>query len=142
MLYSRSTNGFYSKEIHGATVPHDAIEVKDDVYKSLLEGQSSGLRIVPGPDGLPTLSDPLPPPPPTSVTMRQARLALLLAGKLDDVDASLSRIENDVDRRSAQIEWEFAQTVDRGSPWVSNLATELGLSASDLDTLFITASTL
>lgn len=87
--------------------------------------------------------DPPPPPPiPTSVTMRQARLALLQLGLLDDVEAAIASIPDEVQRRAAQIEWEYASTVERDSQWVQNLAGALGLSDEQLDQLFQLAATL
>jgi hypothetical protein len=77
------------------------------------------------------------PEPVTSVTMRQARLALLGAGLLDTVNASVSSMTP-----ADQIEWQFASTVERNSPLVSNLAIGLGLTEEGLDQLFLTASTL
>lgn len=79
---------------------------------------------------------------PVSITMRQARLALLNAGLLDDVDAALAAIPDSALRRAAQIEWGYASTVNRSSPWVSNLASALGLSESQLDHLFVEAAKL
>lgn len=79
---------------------------------------------------------------PRTVTMRQGRLALLAAGLLDQVETALSAIPDETDRRMAQIEWEYAQTIDRNSTWVSNLADSLGLSDDQLDDLFTAASTI
>jgi len=79
---------------------------------------------------------------PNSVTMRQGRLALLNAGLLDSVEASLSSIEDPILRKAAQIEWEYALYIDRNSAWVNNLATALNLTIEQLDQLFIHASTL
>lgn len=45
MLYSRSTNGFYSPELHGTSIPADAVEISDDVYVQLLQAQELGKRI-------------------------------------------------------------------------------------------------
>ena len=79
------------------------------------------------------------PPPvvPASLTMRQARLALLDAGLLDAVQAGVSAMP-----QSAQIEWEFAATVDRASPLVSTLSAALGLDDAALDALFVSGATL
>lgn len=88
---------------------------------------------------------PPPPPPvviPQSVTMRQARLALLGAGLLDDVDAAIAAITDPAQRKAAQIEWEYAQTVDRNSPFTQQLAAGLGLTAEQLDALFTQAAAL
>lgn len=80
-----------------------------------------------------------PPPPmvPTSVTMRQARLALLAVDKLAQVNAAISAIPDATQRTAAEIEWEYAQTVDRASPFVQMLSTSLAL---DLDALFTLAA--
>jgi hypothetical protein len=80
---------------------------------------------------------PEPPPPaiPASVTMRQARLALHRAGLLTQVNSTITDPE-------AQIEWEYATTVERNSPLVQNLAAGLGLTEQQLDDLFTTAATL
>ncbi len=79
---------------------------------------------------------------PVSVTMRQGRLALLGAGLLDDVDAALAAIPDETMRRAAQIEWEYAQTIDRHSAWVDGLADALGLTGDQLDNLFVAAGQL
>ena len=83
-----------------------------------------------------------PTPIPQSVTMRQARLALLNVGLLDDVDAAIASIQDPVQRKAAQIEWEYATSVDRNSEFVQNLAAGLNLSDTDLDNLFTQASEL
>lgn len=78
---------------------------------------------------------------PSVVSMRQARLALLEAGLLDDVAAALGALPSP-QKEAAQINWEFAATVDRSSPLVATLAQALGLGAADLDQLFTTAAAL
>lgn len=79
---------------------------------------------------------------PASVTMRQGRLALLQYGLLDMVDNALNAIEDDFARKKAKIEWEYAQTIERDSAWVSNLAASLGLTEDQVDQLFLLADTL
>lgn len=78
--------------------------------------------------------DPTPPAPlvPNSITMRQARLALLNAGLLASVNAGIGAMPEAV-----QIEWEYAATVDRASPLVATLASALSLSSAALDLLFV-----
>lgn len=76
-------------------------------------------------------------PVPTSITMRQARLALLKAGLLDTVNAGVSSLG-----QAAQIEWEFATTVERSAPLVVALASVLGLDDAALDALFVTGAGL
>jgi hypothetical protein len=57
MFYSKSTNGFYSLEIHGESMPEDVLEITEEQYVALFDGQANGKKIVAGDDGLPTLSD-------------------------------------------------------------------------------------
>lgn len=79
---------------------------------------------------------------PTVVTMRQARLALLQAGLLSQVEAAIAAIEDAAQRQAVQIEWEYAAEVDMTHPWVQALATALGLTAAQLDALFTQAAML
>lgn len=78
---------------------------------------------------------------PTLVTMRQARLALLGAGMLSGVDGLIDAMPSP-QREAARIEWEYAATVERGSPLLDALAQSLSLDDSALDGLFTAASAL
>lgn len=78
---------------------------------------------------------------PTEVTMRQARLALLSIGKLDQVAPAIESLEG-TERDAARIEWEFSSTVVRSRPLVVMLGQALGLDEAALDQLFITAAGL
>ena len=83
------------------------------------------------------------PPPsvevPSSVSRRQGRQALLLAGLLDSVVATLDASEDPIERGLAKIEWEDAQEFRRDWPLVLMMGQRLGL---DLDALFIQAAAL
>lgn len=61
MFYSKSTGGFYTREIHGDNIPADAVEITEAEHAALLEGQSMGKVIVADESGRPILQD-LPPP--------------------------------------------------------------------------------
>lgn len=78
---------------------------------------------------------------PKEVTMRQARLALLGAGKLVAVNAAIAAMPG-APGEAARIEWEFSSTVKRQSVLIAQLAGGLGLTTSDLDDLFALANTL
>ena len=78
---------------------------------------------------------------PQVVTMRQARLALLGVGKLDDVAAAIAGLPSP-QKEAAQIEWEYSAEVKRDSALVTQLAPALGLDAAALDALFTQAATL
>jgi hypothetical protein len=75
------------------------------------------------------------PDPVTRVTMRQARLALLEAELLDDVDAAVTQAP-----RAVQIEWEYATTVDRASPLVAAIGAGLSLDDAAIAALFEAAA--
>jgi hypothetical protein len=81
------------------------------------------------------------PPVPNSVTMRQARLALLGAGLLGQVSTAIASLSSP-HREQAEIEWEFSSDVYRDRPLVAMLGPQLGLTNEQLDQLFITAATL
>lgn len=74
---------------------------------------------------------------PTTVSMRQARLALLQSNLLNSVNTAINQ-GNEADK----ITWEYATEVNRNSPLVQNMAIALQLSSSDLDQLFTLASSL
>jgi hypothetical protein len=57
MFYSKSTNGFYDKAIHGDAIPTDAIEITNEQYDSLFKGQSEGKQITADENGNPVLID-------------------------------------------------------------------------------------
>ena len=87
---------------------------------------------------------PAPPPPPVvppSVTMRQARLALLGAGLLASVDAAIASLPSP-QKEAARIEWEYATEVQRSSGLVPMMVGALGLDDAALDALFIEAEGL
>jgi hypothetical protein len=83
---------------------------------------------------------PAPPLVPASVTMRQARLELLAADKLDDVEAAISSIPDVTARKAARIEWEYSNEVLRHNGFVSQIAPMLGLNEAALDAMFIQAA--
>ena len=74
---------------------------------------------------------------PQTVTMRQARLALLASGLLDDVTAAVAGAG-----QAAQIEWEYASDVGRNATLIQSLAGVMGLTDEQLDGLFVLAATL
>jgi hypothetical protein len=90
----------------------------------------------------PEPADPPPPPGiPQTVTMRQARLALLAAGKLAAVSTAIGKLPS-AEREAAQIEWEYSTEVHRQRPFVLALAPALGLDDAALDALFVAAAAL
>lgn len=74
---------------------------------------------------------------PATVTMRQARLALLQSGLLDAVEAAVTGAG-----KAAQIEWEYSGEVHRDKALVRALTPALGLTEEQLDDLFELAASL
>jgi hypothetical protein len=81
------------------------------------------------------------PPVPQSVTMRQARLALLQTGLLEQVNTAVASLPG-ATGEAARIEWEFSSTVERNRPLVQSLTGALNLTPTQLDDLFSLAATL
>jgi len=88
---------------------------------------------------------PAPAPPavivPQRITARQAQLALLDAGLLDDVEVTIEALPANV-RAQVRIEWGRATHVERGSTVTQMVATALGLTAAQVDDLFVAAAGL
>lgn len=74
---------------------------------------------------------------PKTVTMRQARLALLQSGLLDAVESAVTGAG-----KAAQIEWEYSSEVHRDKALVKALTPALGLTEEQLDDLFALAASL
>tara|TARA_R100001039_G_C1830066_1_gene94428 strand:- start:159 stop:662 length:504 start_codon:yes stop_codon:yes gene_type:complete len=78
---------------------------------------------------------------PHAITPRQARLALLHAGLLSQVDTAIASLESPA-KETAQIEWEYATSIERESEWINQLGSALGLDSAGIDDLFVEAASL
>ena len=78
---------------------------------------------------------------PQTVTMRQARIALLDAGLLEAVQASVATMPGTEGER-ARIDWEYAPEVRRDWPLISYMAGDLGLTDEQVDGLFVAAAAI
>lgn len=74
---------------------------------------------------------------PQSVSMRQACIQLELDGLLDDVELVVAGLP-----RTYQIEWQRASVVARDNSLVEIVRQQQGMTAEQIDTLFINASNL
>lgn len=99
------------------------------------------VEAIPLPEPLPEEPAPVVPSVPGSVTMRQARLALLQNGMLTQVNDAVAAMPG-AQGDAARIEWEFSSTVERHWPLVQALGAALGLTEAQLDDLFRLAATL
>jgi len=80
-----------------------------------------------------------PPAVPQSITRRQALLALLQAGLLDDVEAAVAEAD-----RAVQIEWQHASVFERSHPLLLGIAARLDppLTEEQVDDLFRAAAAI
>ena len=69
-----------------------------------------------------------------TITLRQARLYLLSIGLLDDLENIINQ------NRAYQIEWEYANNIERESPLVKILGQALNLDDTAIDNMFMEAS--
>ena len=129
---------------NGTFGPFESIEVGTDRYHC--DGTDLPFIVI-GQGEIAEWDGPLPTPPappvqvPEAVTMRQARLALLAAGLLPSVDAAIAALP-EPQKSAAKIEWEYSQEVQRHNGFVGVLAPVLGLTADQIDALFIAAGAL
>lgn len=79
---------------------------------------------------------------PQSITMRQCRLQLITMGLDDDVENAIEAITDPTQKKIVRTEWEYAATVERHNGWIGTLGGSLGLSAEQLDDMFVEASGL
>ena len=73
---------------------------------------------------------------PQTITPRQARLALLQATLLDEVEAMVAT------DKAMSIWWEYSLEIERNSDHIIHAGLALGLSEEQLDNLFIEGSKL
>ena len=118
-FYSATTGGYYASEIHGTNMPADALPISEADYDAIFNKPIGEIL----------------PPALTSVSPAQARLALLRAGLLDQVEAIVAAADV-----PTQIAWNNASVIERNSPTVAALAGALGLTDAQLDDLFTTAA--
>lgn len=77
-----------------------------------------------------------------AITPRQARLVLAKHSLLTGVADAIAAIEDEQQRQVAEIEWEYATTIERAAPWVNVLYGALGLTQEGVDELFREAALL
>lgn len=79
---------------------------------------------------------------PQEVTRRQARQALILAGKFDLVQPAINAIPDATQRALMQSEWDDSQVFLRQRPALISMGYAIGLNDAGLDKLFVDAAKL
>lgn len=72
-------------------------------------------------------------PVPTQITKLQAYTVMSTLGYTEAFNAFMAQ------NPTAKIAWDLASMVERSNPLISTIASALGLSDADIDTVFITA---
>lgn len=106
------------------------------IRQGLIEIDDTELAAIRAAENLPPVTQRI-----TEVTMRQARLALLGAGKLPAVNAAIAAMQG-AQGEAARIEWEYSQEVQRDRGLVSALGSQLGMTEEQLDALFTAAAAI
>lgn len=78
---------------------------------------------------------------PQSITMCQARLALLAASLIASVNSAIANLTGPT-AAAAQTQWEYSTLVHRNDVLVLSMAAALGLTSAQLDALFIAGALL
>lgn len=121
----------YYKEPSGEVFGYDEKNQGDFIEAAILAGWEEQL-VWP----IPSNSGPV---IPASITQRQARIAMLDAGILDDVETAIASMTG-VEGKKAQIAWEWASEIRRDDPLLISIAGCLGLNSEQIDQLFLEAS--
>ncbi len=121
--YGNAENTFILSE-DGTSIP---VSGGNRHYQEVMDWVAQGNTIEP------YVAPPL--PTPTSVTPRQARLALFQAGLLEAVEAAIAAAD-----KPTQVTWEYAIEFRRDDPMINALGTQLGLTSQQIDQLFIVGS--
>ena len=142
MAYQTKFGWYSSTQIPGRLVSTEPNNTSETTTPGELRANWTGHTWV----DLPYVTEVVPPTPtpnvPQSVTRRQAKQALLLAGLLPNVQTIIDAIPDATQKAMVQLEWDESLTFERNRPLLISLATSLGLDSDGLDQLFITANTL
>lgn len=79
---------------------------------------------------------------PQAVTRAQAKAALLIAGKLAQVQPAIDAITDPMQRGLVQIDWDDRLVFERGNPTLIALSSALGMDEAALDALFVAGAAL
>ncbi|WP_336795701.1 tail fiber assembly protein [Erwinia aphidicola] len=83
-FYSAKNNGFYPDVLRdeyeqAGSWPDDLVEISDETYNALFDGQSAGKVITAGDDGHPVLTNPAPPTDEELIAQADSRVKSLMA---------------------------------------------------------------
>ena len=120
MFYSKTTGGFYVREIHGDNIPTDVVEITSEQHQALLEGQSQGKIISADKNGKPVLQDPPPDAtyklvngkweqcPDKAAAAKKAEMDMAVAAGMAAANQHIAVLQDAVDLEMATAEEEAA----------------------------------
>ena len=148
-------NGFYDATA-GGFVPHDAVKISEDLYRTLLDGQAQGKQIIADKTGNPVLIDPQPSAAHvlnletlTWAISAEKQTALLtetqtrLIAKIDEHAAKIystwTRFESEYRERQAAAEaYKSASYEGECSRYITDFAQRAGLDNKTATNLILT----
>ena len=114
------------------------------VYTSVIEIENEPIRPNVGwtLNGTSWVEGVLPPSSIKSVTPRQMRIALVSSGiSIETIEGMIDALE-EPDKSVTKITWEYSTSFEIDNPVLNGMAPLLGLTSTDVDNLFLLASTL
>jgi hypothetical protein len=129
-MYQLTSADYIRRLSDNATIPNDP---GNRDYREYLAWVEAGNEPLP--------PDPIPVVVPQSVSMAQARLALIGAGLFTAIDAGLKALP-EPQRTTALTAWEYAPNVSRNGALVTTLGGQFGLTEKQLDDLFTAAAAI
>lgn len=121
MYYSPSTGGFYSVEIHGDSIPRDAVAISPDEHAALMAAQASGKVIEHDATGRPVAVAPM-------IPLDESKL---LAAKQVDQAAEAARLAFVTPGAYQALEYERA--AEQAEAYVAGTITESVTLQADVD---------
>jgi hypothetical protein len=127
MVATRDESSLFPQRMTVLEVTGDDVEDTQEAYSGFIYDAEANTLSAPAP--APVVVEPVSP--------RQARLALLAAGLLDEVQAAV-----DAAGGATKITWEYATEISRTDPMIDAIGAALNMTDAQIDALFATAKTL
>lgn len=139
IYYSKSTKGFYHKEVHGDLIPEDCVEISKDLHEQLLLLQATGKYFIDDNNGTPFAKE----VPQISyeeslklfkkLSSKQLKFQLISYGLFDSVYKAIDSISDKTVALYVKVNYEESSTFSRTDEHTIKLLEALGMSSKDID---------